>query len=71
MDLREARFKKGLTQYDVNRDSGVHQSRISLIERGYVSPTLKEKRAISKVLQINSKEIDWPAHNKGLTGGSS
>lgn len=59
MDLREVRFKKGLTQYDVSKDSGIHQSRISLIERGYAFPTRREKTAIAKALRIGPKEIDW------------
>jgi len=59
MNLREARFKKRQTQYDVSKDSGVHQSRISLIERGYISPTRKEKSAIAKALEVDPKDINW------------
>lgn len=59
MDLKEARFKKGLTQYDISKDSGVHQSRISLIERGYVFPTLKERRKIAETLDVGIEDIDW------------
>ncbi|RZB38012.1 MAG: hypothetical protein SRB2_00358 [Desulfobacteraceae bacterium Eth-SRB2] len=59
MDLREIRFKKRKTQYDICKFSGVPQSKISLIERGYASPTRKEKLAIAKALEVDSKEIDW------------
>lgn len=69
MNLREIRFKRGMTQYDINRHSGIHQSRISLIERGYVSPKLKEKHAIAKALRVNPDEIKWPA-KKEIDPGS-
>ena len=64
MDLKETRFKKGLTQYDISKNSGVHQSRISLIERGYVFPTLKERRKIAKALDIGIEDIDWNEKSK-------
>ena len=60
MNLREARFKKRLTQYDLVKMAGIPQSKISLIERGYVSPTRNEKHAIAKALQVDPKEIVWP-----------
>ena len=59
MNLREIRFKKRLTQYDICKFSGVPQSKISLIERGYASPTRKEKLAIAKALEVNPEEINW------------
>jgi transcriptional regulator with XRE-family HTH domain len=59
MNLRELRFKKGKTQYDICKFSGVPQSRISLIERGYIEPTRKEKIAIAKALKIDFKKINW------------
>ena len=59
MNLREVRFKKRKTQYDICKFSGVPQSKISLIERGYASPTRKEKFAIAKALGVDSKDINW------------
>ena len=59
MNLREIRFKKRKTQYDICKFSGVSQSKISLIERGYVSPTRKEKLAIAKAVGVDSKDIVW------------
>ena len=59
MDLREIRFKKRKTQYDITKFSGVPQSKISLIERGYISPTRKERIAIARSLEIDPKEINW------------
>lgn len=59
MDLREVRFKKRKTQYDVCKFSGVPQSKISLIERGYASPTRRERIAIAEVLEVDHKDINW------------
>ena len=56
MTLREARFFKGFNQWDISVKTGIPQSRISLIERGYVSPKEDEKKVIAKVL--NCKVID-------------
>lgn len=59
MDLREIRFKKRLSQWDIQKLSGVYQSRISLIERGYVRPSEDEKKAITDALGMEAEEIDW------------
>ena len=59
MNLREARFRKRFTQYDLVKLTGVHQSRISLIERDYSSPTRKEKLAIARALGIDHRDIHW------------
>ena len=59
MNLKEARFKKRLTQYDLVKLTGVHQSKVSLIERGYSSPTRKEKLAIARALEVDPREINW------------
>jgi len=36
MDLVEAKVKKRKTQWDIRKQTGIHQSKIGLIERGYV-----------------------------------
>jgi predicted transcriptional regulator len=46
MRLKEARFVLGMTQYDLYFMTGIDQSRISYIERGYVSPQDDEKQKI-------------------------
>jgi transcriptional regulator with XRE-family HTH domain len=58
MTLNEARFRQKKTQYALMAETGIHQSRISLLERGYVSPTDREIRALTKVLRVD--EIDFP-----------
>ncbi len=57
MNLKEARFHAGLSQYDIALKTGIHQSRLSLIERGYLHPSNKEKKKISKVLRHKTEEI--------------
>ena len=59
MDLREIRFKKRISQYELQRDSGVEQSRISIIERGVLPAKFKEKARISAALGLAIDDIDW------------
>lgn len=47
MDLREARFKRRITQWALAKISNVHQSRISLIENE-AKASEKEKEALAK-----------------------
>jgi ribosome-binding protein aMBF1 (putative translation factor) len=57
MTLREARFFKGLNQWDISIKTGIPQSKLSLIERGYVDPRKDEKRKIAKVLGCKVVEV--------------
>jgi len=59
MDLREARFKRRMTQWSLSKISNVHQSRISLIESGD-NASEKEMKALTKGLGMKVKDIDWP-----------
>ena len=59
MDLREARFKRRITQWALSKISNVHQCRISLIENSE-KPKDREKEALAKGLGVNLKEIEWP-----------
>jgi predicted transcriptional regulator len=44
--LREQRFKHRVSQWELARKAGLHQSRISLIEKGYVKPSKNELKKI-------------------------
>jgi predicted transcriptional regulator len=44
--LKELRFKHNVSQWELARKTGLHQSRISLIEKGYIEPSQKEKSKI-------------------------
>lgn len=57
MKLKEARFKKNMTQGDIHRLTGIHISKISLIENGYHAPTDTEKAKIAKALSCKVSEI--------------
>ena len=57
MTLREARFFKGLKQWDISVKTGISQSKLSLIERGYVDPKGDEKKRIAKALGCKVAEI--------------
>ena len=57
MTLREVRFFKGLNQYDIALKTGIPQSKISLIERGYLKPKNDEKEKIAKALGCQAVDI--------------
>jgi transcriptional regulator with XRE-family HTH domain len=57
MTLREARFFKGLNQWDISVKTGIPQSKLSLIERGYVDPREDEKKKIAKALGCKAIDI--------------
>ena len=57
MTLREARFFRGLNQWDISVKKGIPQSKLSLSERGYVDPKKDEKRKIAKVLGCKVSEV--------------
>ena len=59
MELKEARFKRRLTQWSLSKITNVHQSRISLIENGYKASE-NEKKALAKGLSMKVEDIDWP-----------
>ena len=59
MDLREARFKRRITQWALSKISSVHQSRISLIENGDKASE-SERKAVAKGLGIKVDDIAWP-----------
>jgi len=66
MNLREARFKRNITQFELRLKTGIHQSKISYFERGYIVPTSTEIKAIAKALNFRPEEIKWKANDEGL-----
>lgn len=59
MNLFEARARQRATQWDLRRETGIHQSKISLIERGYVEPSPAEKSMLAAALGMAVDEIQW------------
>jgi transcriptional regulator with XRE-family HTH domain len=60
MDLITLRAKLRKTQWDLKVLTGIHQSKLSLIERGYIEPSKQEKELIARALGFSENEIDWP-----------
>ena len=57
MDLRIARMRKMICQYELSHRTGISQGLISLIERGYRQPTNDQADKIADALRVNIKEI--------------
>jgi len=65
MNLKEARFRHNLTQYDVSLITGIHQSRISLIESGYILPAEEENQNLAKALGVDPGELEFELKTVG------
>ncbi len=61
MDLITLRAKLRKTQWDLKVLTGIHQSKLSLIERGYIEPSEQEKCLIARAIGLSADEIDWTA----------
>ncbi len=59
MRLPEARARHRVTQWDLKMKTGIHQSRVSLIERGYIDPSPDEKAKIAEALGLGVSDIQW------------
>ena len=55
--LRIQRAIRGFTQFDIFLKAGIPQSRISLIENGYILPKHEEKLKLAKVLKCQVADI--------------
>lgn len=64
INLRLARVSKNKTQWDLRHATGIHQTKISLIENNYVLPTDDEKQKIARALGLTVEQIDWDAPEK-------
>ena len=64
--LREIRVLKRVTQYELRLATGMHQSKISLIENGFVEPTVGEMEKLGCALGVSPEEI-WRV-DKGTNG---
>lgn len=64
MELREIRFHRKVSQWELSKLAKVHQSRISLIENGHPAKN-SEKHRIAKALKIDPDDIQWPNNGEG------
>ncbi|MGA2332584.1 MAG: helix-turn-helix transcriptional regulator [Syntrophales bacterium] len=69
--MKIERVIKGLTQYDLAAATGIPQSKLSLLENGYATPSEKERKAIAAVLDMNVDELTFPKDHKDSCGDSS
>ncbi len=57
MDLRIARTRRRVCQYELSHRTGISQGLISLIERGYRQPTSEQAGKIAEALEADIEEI--------------
>lgn len=55
--LREIRVVKKISQFQLRIMTGIHQSKISLMENGLVIPREDEKKRLAKALGCKSEEV--------------
>lgn len=55
--LRETRVVKRISQFQLRVQTGIHQSKISLIENGLIEPREDEKKKLSRALGVTPQEI--------------
>ena len=67
MDLITLRAKLRKTQWDLKVLTGIHQSKLSLIERGYIEPSEQEKGLIARAIGLSADEIDWTTGSRVQT----
>ena len=56
-NLYEARVLQRVSQYVIALRTGIHQSRISLIENGLVTPRVEEKKKLAESLGVQLQDI--------------
>ena len=67
--LRHARLDADLTLFDVQRETGIHQSRLSLIERGLVTARPDEQARVAQTLQCPVERLfHSPGHARQAKG---
>ena len=55
--MKELRFFKGLSQWQIRMVTGISQAKLSLIERGYIVPQEEEKKKIAAALNVRPEEV--------------
>lgn len=57
IQLKTAFLLAGATQQEIARETGIHETRISKIVRGWQKPTAAEKRLIAKALRRSVDDL--------------
>ena len=63
--LREVRRAKDVTQFQLRIATGIHQSKISMIENGLIDPREDEKKKLARALGVRPEEIWSEPTTKG------
>jgi transcriptional regulator with XRE-family HTH domain len=66
INLKKARLILGVSQWELEMRSGVHQSRISLFENGLKSPKEVEKVKLATALGLGLNDIEWTISQIGV-----
>ncbi|MDY6951019.1 MAG: helix-turn-helix transcriptional regulator [Thermodesulfobacteriota bacterium] len=61
--LKEIRARRRVTQFELRLKTGIHQSKISLAENGYVQLQPKEQKKIARALNVDVGEIWGQEHH--------
>ena len=65
--LKAIRASIGYTQWDLSRLTSISQTRLSLIERRYIEPSIKEKTKIVEALGVKINDI-FPLQQENQNG---
>ena len=68
LNLKKARSILGVSQWELEMRSGVHQSRISLFENGLKSPREMERVKLAAALGLRPNDIEWPNNGGDRVG---
>lgn len=55
--LRQKRVLKGLSQYELRALTGIHPSKISLMENGFIKPREDEIKRLAEALGVNEDDL--------------
>jgi transcriptional regulator with XRE-family HTH domain len=55
--IREVRQRKNMTQDEIYLKVGIHQARLSKLERGIFEPNEKERKLLIEALEASEKEL--------------
>ena len=55
--IKKRRIELEFTQYDLEKLTGINQSKLSLIEGGYRDPSPEEKKRLAKTLRAEIQEL--------------
>jgi transcriptional regulator with XRE-family HTH domain len=55
--LKWAIFNSGKRQVEIARKTGIHESRLSKLAKGWAEPTEAEKKTLSRVLHMPPDEL--------------